>query len=92
MTLPSVLLGVVIALLVGALYHFLRNGGGWRLLLYLGFSILGFAAGQLVGMWRGWNFFMLGPLNLGMGVAGSILFLAGGEWLSRIDVNRKSSV
>lgn len=92
MTLPSILFGVVIALLVGALYHFLRDGGGWRLLLYLGLSILGFAVGQLLGAWRGWNYFMFGSLNLGMGVAGSILFLVGGEWLSRTDVNRKSSV
>ena len=92
MTLPSILFGVVIALLVGALYHFLRDGGGWRLLLYLGLSILGFAAGQLIGVWRGWYFFMLGSLNLGLGIAGSILFLIGGEWLGRTDVNTKSSV
>ena len=92
MTLPSILFGIVIALLIGTLYHFLRDGGGWRLLLYLGLSIFGFAVGQLLGTWRGWNLFMLGSLNLGMGIVGSILFLAGGEWLSRIDVNKKSSV
>jgi hypothetical protein len=92
MTFPSILFAAAVALLVGALYHFLRDGGGWRLLLYLGVSILGFAGGQLVGAWRGWHFFMFGPLNLGMGIAGSIVFLIGSEWLGRIDASRKSSV
>ena len=92
MTFPSILLGLVIALLLGAVYHVVRDGSGWRLLLYLGVSILGFAVGQIVGMWRGWNIFMLGSLNLGMGIIGSALFLVAGEWLGRIDVKKESSV
>ena len=92
MNLPTILLALVIALLFGSLYHFVRGGNGWRLILFLGLSILGFAVGQLIGLWRNWNLIMLGQLNLGMGTIGSILFLIGGEWLSRIEVNRQSSV
>jgi hypothetical protein len=33
---------------------------------------------------------MVGSLNLGMAIPGSILFLIGGEWLSRIEVKSKS--
>jgi len=88
MTLPSLLLALIISLLYGAIYHFVRGGNGWRLLLFLGLSVLGFTAGQLLGMWRAWNLFPVGSLNLGMGSIGSILFLIGGEWLSRVDRNR----
>lgn len=87
MTLPTILFALLFALLYGALYHLLRGGGFWRLLLYLGLSVLGFAAGHLVGLWRGWIFFPLGSLNLGMSSAGSIIILVIGDWLSRIEGN-----
>lgn len=92
MTIPTLLFGLLIAVLCGSLYHALRGGGGWRLLLYLGLSILGFAVGDFVSTWRAWNLYRFGPLDIGMGVAGSILFMALGEWLSRIDMQNKSSV
>ena len=92
MNLPTILLALLVALFYGSLYHFIRGGNGWRLLLFLGLSILGFAVGQLTGFWRGWHLFMIGQLNLGLGTLGSILFLIGGEWLSQIEVNGKSSV
>ena len=44
-------------------------------------NVLGFAAGHLVGLWRGWVFFPFGPLNLGMEIAGALVFLALGDWL-----------
>ena len=78
MTLPTIIFGLVVAMLYGALYHFIRGGGGWRLLLFFGLSILGFL--------------MLGSLNLGMGSVGSLLVLVAGEWLSRIDVKKESGV
>ncbi len=92
MTLPNFLLGFLIALLYGALYHFVRGGNGWRLLLFFGLSVLGFAVAQLIGMWREWYLFTIGSLNLGMGTIGSLLFLIGGEWLSQIEVNQKTGV
>lgn len=84
MTLPALLLDLLIALLCGAVFHFFLGGNGWRLLLHLGLSVLGFAIGQAIGMWRGWGLFMFGPLDIGMGVIGSVAVLAFGEWLSRI--------
>lgn len=85
MTIPAFLFALLIALLYGALYHLLRGGGFWRLLLFLGLSVFGFAAGHLVGLWRGWVFQPLGSLNLGMSTIGSILFLLAGDWLSRVE-------
>ncbi len=83
MTLPSLLLALLIALLFGVLYFVVRGGSGWLFLLFLGLSVAGFAAGELIGMWRGWAFFVLGSINIGMGILGSALFLGVGDWLSR---------
>lgn len=89
---PTLLFALLITLLCGALFHILRGGSGWRLLLYFGLSALGFAAGQLVSIWRGWHLLMFGALDIGMGVIGSALFLALGEWLSRIETTNESGV
>lgn len=92
MTLPTFFFAILVALLYGAVYHLLRGGNGWRLLLYFGLSILGFMAGHSFGIWQGWTLFLIGPLNLGMGTIGSLLFMIAGEWLGRVEMNRKSSV
>ena len=91
-TFPTLLFAIMIAVLYGALFHFFRGGGGWRLLLHIGLSVLGFAIGQLVGAWRGWLILMLGPINLGMGTLGSGLFMILGDWLSRVEGKRESGV
>jgi hypothetical protein len=83
MQLPVVLLGLVIALLIGFIFHILRDGSGMRLLMYLGLSIAGFALGQWVSMAGGLKLYSLGALDIGTDVIGSILVLIGGDWLNR---------
>ena len=92
MTIPMLLFALLIALLSGVLFHILRGGSGWRLLLYFGLSTLGFAIGQWFSAWRGWHLLMFGALDIGMGVIGSTALLVLGEWLSRIETNNKSGV
>ena len=92
MTLPSLLFALLVALTYGTLYHLVRDGGFWRLLLYLGLSILGFAIGHLVGIWRGWILIPLGSLNLGLSSIGSLFILAVGDWLSHIEGRQESKV
>jgi hypothetical protein len=92
MTLPTLLLALVIALLYGALYHLMRGGSAWRLPLYFGLSILGFTAGHLIGLWRDWTFIPLGSLNFGLSSLGSILILVLGDWLSRVEGKEGSKV
>lgn len=89
-TLPTLAFALLIALLCGALYHFVRAGSGWYLLFYFILSILGFAAGQGVSIWHGWIVFPFGMLDIGMGVIGSFIFLAIGDWLSRIEVKNEN--
>jgi len=85
MTLPTLLFALIIALFYGALYHLIRGGSFWRLLLYFSLSVFGFAAGHLLGLWRGWTFIPVGSLNFGLSSLGSIVVLLFGDWLSRVE-------
>ena len=85
MTLPTILLGLLIALLYGTLYHLIRGGSFWRLLLYLCLSVLGFVTGHIIGLWRGWVLIPLGSLNFGLSSIGSLVILVLGDWLGHIE-------
>jgi hypothetical protein len=87
MTLPTMLFGLLVALFYGAVYHLIRGGGFWRLLLYFCLSISGFIVGHLIGVWRGWTLLPLGALNLGLSSLGSVILLIVGDWLSRIEAS-----
>jgi hypothetical protein len=76
MTIPSLLFGLVIASLYGALFHLVRGGGPARLFLFMTLSWLGFALGHIIGNWRGWILFPVGSLNFGAATIGSILLFA----------------
>jgi hypothetical protein len=86
MTIPSLIFALLIASLYGALYHLIRGGGLGRLLLFLIFGWIGFAVGHLVGIWQGWILIPVGELNWGMSTLGSLVFLLGGDWISRIQI------
>lgn len=85
MTFPALMFGFVMASLYGTLYHLIRGGIPWRLLLYLFLSWMGFAAGHLLGGWLGLRLPQIGPLHAVAGTIGSLLFLGLGDWLSRIE-------
>lgn len=87
MTIPSLIFAFLIASLYGALYHLIRGGGLGRLLLFLIFGWAGFAGGHLLGIWQGWVLMPVGELNLGMSTFGSLIFLVGGDWVSRIHIS-----
>lgn len=83
MAFPSFALGLVCALLIGALFHLVVGGGAARLLLYLLLSTLGFGAGHWLASSQHWFFLAAGSLQLGPAVAGSLLLLVLGHWLVR---------
>jgi hypothetical protein len=91
MTLPALAFGLICALLLGALFHLLVDGGPARLMLYLCLSVIGFAAGHALRDSVGWTLIPVGPLDLGFGGIGSLLFLGVGYWLSLVRVQRSSS-
>lgn len=92
MTLPALLFALLLALLYGAVYHLVRGGGFWRLVWYFVLSMVGFALGHLIGLWRGWVWIPLGSINLGISSAGSLLVLLLGDWLSRVETSPQGKV
>jgi hypothetical protein len=88
MTYPSVLFGLLLAILYGAVFHLWRGGGFGKLLLYFVLAIAGFWAGHFLAAYLEWSFDTLGPLHLGTASAGSFLFLFIGHWLSLVEVER----
>ncbi len=87
MTLPSAILGLLVALLLGALFHVAVDGGPARLLLYMVLSVIGFAAGAWMALARGWIVLRIGPLDVGAAAIGSVLVLGIGYWLSLVKVD-----
>jgi uncharacterized membrane protein YeaQ/YmgE (transglycosylase-associated protein family) len=85
MSAATLLLGLIIAILLGALFHLWRGGKAGRLLFYLIVSIIGFWIGQLAANLLNWNFDKLGPLHLGFSILGSLISLFFGHWLSLMD-------
>lgn len=92
MNLPTILFALLIALFYGALYHLVRGGSLWRLLLFIALSIVGFSIGHLIGLWRGWVWIPIGSINLGLSSIGSFLMLILGDWLTQIESTPQSKV
>lgn len=92
MTLPTLLFALLIAFFYGALYHLIRGGGFWRLLLYISLSIFGFVMGHLIGLWQGIVLMPIGSINFGLSSIGSLLLLLFGDWLTRIEAEPQSKV
>ena len=79
----TTIFGLVIATLIGALFHLWKDGGFWRLLLYLFSSIVGFFLGHWLAGSFNLSLFSVGGLRLLGAVAGSLLFLFLINWLSQ---------
>jgi len=90
MTIASVVFGLIISTLIGALLHFWRGGGLGKLLFYILTSWVGFWAGHIAGAVFGWTFLNVGPLNLGMALVGNLAALAFGYWLSLVRPEQKA--
>jgi len=89
MTLPALFFGIVLSSLYGAAFHLWQGGSLKKLLLFILFAWIGFWGGHLLAASLGWTFLAIGPLNAGMATLGSALVLFGGNWLSRVEVQRK---
>ncbi len=86
MTLPAFLFGLLISSLYGAAFHLWKGGGPGRLLLYLLLSWAGFWLGHFIAGWVGLTLASVGPVRVGAGTIGSLIFLFVGHWLSLIQL------
>jgi uncharacterized membrane protein YeaQ/YmgE (transglycosylase-associated protein family) len=91
MSIPTLLLGIILSTLYGALFHLWRGGSAGRLLLYLLLAWIGFWLGQLIGNLFNVSFDMLGQLHLLFATLGSLIFLAIGYWLSLVQTENKAN-
>lgn len=83
-SMPTLILGAVLATLYGALFHLWRGGKAGKLLLYLVLSWIGFWGGHLLASYLGLNILKIGGLQLAAGTIGSAVFLLLGAWLSPV--------
>jgi hypothetical protein len=84
MTLPAFVLGVLLSTFYGAVFHLLRGGSIYKLVLDIILSWLGFWTGHILAGILGWTFLSIGPLHLGLATIVSFLCLFIGHWLSLI--------
>lgn len=89
MTPQAILFGMLVATLIGALFHLWRGGSLKRLLLYIVLSWFGFWSGHLLAAQLNWNFGAVGALNLGMAIIVAVLVLALGYWLSLVKIEKQ---
>ncbi|HQJ32436.1 MAG TPA: hypothetical protein PLO13_03690 [Anaerolineaceae bacterium] len=85
MNVATYIFGWVMATLLGAVFHLWKDGGFWKLVIYIVLSWIGFFLGHLIAKSAGFNFMNVGSLYLGGGIIGSIIILFAGHWFSRIE-------
>ncbi|MCB0165682.1 MAG: hypothetical protein KDI79_15735 [Anaerolineae bacterium] len=61
---PFVLLGLLLGSLYGTIFHLWRGKSLRDFLIYLVAGIIGFGAGQGLGMALGFNMWLVGPLHV----------------------------
>ncbi|MDH5607588.1 MAG: hypothetical protein OEY93_11970 [Anaerolineae bacterium] len=82
---PGFFLGMVIASLIGVLFHLWMGGSIGRLVLYLFLSWIGFWLGHFVAIWLELSFLPLGTIRLGAAILGNAFMLGLGYWLGIIN-------
>jgi hypothetical protein len=90
MTFAGFVLGSLIALLFGSVFHFWRGGGFNWLMFYLILSLVGFWAGHVFGVVTEFHFLKLGAVNLGAAILSTLVFLFLGHWLSMAGAEKKN--
>jgi len=88
LTAPAVFYNLLLASFWGCLFHFWKGGSGGRLLLNLFLSWIGFVSGHLLGEFWQFDQLMIGPVQTGLGTAGSMIFLFTGQILSQLEKSR----
>ncbi|MFN2303970.1 MAG: hypothetical protein ACK2TV_09595 [Anaerolineales bacterium] len=89
MTFPAIVFSFFVATLLASLLHLWRGGGLFKLIWYLILSWIGFFGGHLLAGSLSWKFLDVGTIHFGMGLLGSIAFLAVGYWLGQLELDEK---
>ena len=91
MSIPTLILGLILSTLYGALFHLWRGGNSGRLLLYIILAWIGFWVGQFIGNMLNLSFDTLGQLHIVASTLCSLILLFVGYWLSLVQVEKKGN-
>ncbi|HMN12208.1 MAG TPA: hypothetical protein PKD55_07780 [Bellilinea sp.] len=81
MNVQSILLGIIIPILTGSLFHLWKGGPLWNLIVYIVTAEAGFWLGHLFAAFLKNQFGMIGPLQVFAGSIGAVAFMLLGRWL-----------
>lgn len=85
MTIPAFLFGIVLATLMGAVFHLWRGGDNRRLVIFLLLAQVGFWGGHFAAWYFEWQFADLGVLHLGTAIAGTVVVLLLSDFIGRLE-------
>jgi len=91
MSIPTLILGLILSTLYGALFHLWRGGNAGRLLLYIILAWIGFWVGQFIGNILNLSFDTLGQLHIVASTLCSLILIFIGYWLSLVQVEKKGN-
>jgi hypothetical protein len=91
MSIPTLILGLILSTLYGALFHLWRGGNAGRLLLYIILAWIGFWVGQFIGNMLNLTFDTIGQLHIVASTLCSFILLFFGYWLSLVQVEKKGN-
>ncbi len=84
MTIPAFFLGVLFSTMYGVIFHLIKGGNLYKLVLDIVLGWLGFWTGHFLAGQLGWTFLSIGPLHMGLATVLSFIFILVGYWLSLI--------
>ena len=82
LTIPLLIFGSLIGLLIGALFHLVAGGKLIRLVFCMIFGLLGFWAGNYLSLRFGFLLLSYGQISYGTTLITSLVFSAVGYWIS----------
>lgn len=85
--LPGFLVIILFSGIIAFLFHLLKGGSIFRLLLLFLFAIIGFYIGHYIGDKLNFNFFVIGWVQVGTGILFSVFLTWFASWLSNLRID-----
>lgn len=80
----TIVFGILLSTLYGAIFHLIRGGSTKMMLLSLLLAWAGFWLGDTLGWYLGWSFAAIGNLNAGTGSISCLIFMLAGDLINRM--------
>lgn len=81
MNIQAIILGLLIPILIASLFHLIKGGPLWHLLVFIITSLIGFWVSHFVTDAMGLNTLTIGSLQVLWGSIGAVIGIFLGSWL-----------